>query len=144
MRAEKALRWILRRPDTTLLDAIAEHKKSLAKKRMAGQLSGPFWSALRMILAPLVFRHSESTFRAVASADPADANEALDKALYLIAIVLSESESLDREQMQRVGASLAPFRAATLAALMAGEHDDVAAQHRTAGADDADVATTAD
>jgi hypothetical protein len=128
---------------TTLLDAITVHKISLSRERKAGQLWGSLWSALRNILAPLAPRR-ESTFRAVISANPSNAEEALHKALYLIAIVLSERESLDRQQVQRVAASLAPFREETLASLMAGENEAAVATHQTADAGDADVSTTAD
>jgi hypothetical protein len=80
----------------------------------------------------------------VISADPADAEEALHKALYVMAVVLSERESLDRQQVQRVASSLAPFRGETLASLMACENDVATANYRTAGAGDADVSTAAD
>lgn len=126
-----------------MLDTIAVHKISLSRERTAGQLWGSLWSALRNILAPLAPRR-ESTFRAVISADPADAEEALHKALYVMAVVLSERESLDREQVQQVAASLAPFRRETLASLMAGESDVAVATHRTSAAGDADVPTAAD
>ena len=59
--------------DRTLLDAIAVHKISLIQaERKARKLSGPLWSVLRKILAPLASRH-KSTFRVVISADPSDA-----------------------------------------------------------------------
>jgi hypothetical protein len=126
-----------------LLDAIAVHKISLSRDRTAGQLWGSLWSALRNILAPLAPRR-ESTFRAVISAEPADAEEALHKTLYLMAILVSERESLDAEQVKQVAASLAPFRRETLASLMAGEIDVATANYRTAGAADPDVSTAAD
>jgi hypothetical protein len=143
MRLKKTARWILRRADTTLLDAIAVHKNSLVRKAKAGRLSVAFWSALQVILAPLVLRH-KPPFHAVISADPTDAKEALHKALYVMAVVLSERESLDREQVQQVAASLAPFRRETLASLMAGESDAATANYRTAGAADPDISATAD
>jgi hypothetical protein len=80
----------------------------------------------------------------VISADPADAEEALHKALYVMAVVLSERESLDREQVQEVAASLAPFRRETLASLMAGESAVATANYRAAGAVDPDASTPAD
>ncbi len=129
--------------DRTLLDAIAVHKISLSRERKARKLSGPLWSVLRKILAPLASRH-KSTFRVVISADPSDAGEALHKALYVMAVVLSERELLDRQQVQRVASSLAPFRRETLASLMAGENDVAAARHRAAAAGDADISPTAD
>ena len=128
---------------TTLLEAIAVHKISLSRERKARKLSGPLWPVLRKILAPLASRH-KSTFRVVISADPSDAGEALHKVLYVMAVVLSERESLDKEQVQQVAATLAPFRRETLASLMAGENDLAAAKYRTAAAGDADVSTTAD
>ena len=140
MLAKDAAWWVLRRPGTPLLDAIAGHKKALVKKRRA-QRSDRFWSPLRMILTPFVSSHPESTLRAVISAAPADADEALDKVLYLMAVVLSESECLDPVQVQRAAASLAPFRPATLAALIAVEHDDAGAQLQTAAPGNADLST---
>jgi hypothetical protein len=85
---------------------------------MLPRLSGPLWAAVRLTLMPVVQLNATSAFRAVVAAEPADADEALDKTLYLMAILLADSEKVDGELMRRATRSFAPFRATVSSALM--------------------------
>ena len=90
----------------------------LKSRILSSLFSGPLWSAVRLTLRSLMRWHATSRLRAVVATKPADANEALDKTLFLMAILLSDSEQVDRQLIRRASRSLAPFRAEVLSALM--------------------------
>ncbi len=106
-----------------LSDTIERHRQSSARARTFEQVSGWLRPPAKLV-SHLLRRRSITVLAEVIAAEPSDFDEARAKTLYLMAILLSGTERLEKVQQEQIFTSSAPFRAELRASLMTSDSED--------------------
>jgi hypothetical protein len=116
-----SMNFFARRRSEALPRAIAAHRNAHARRVRIDQLSQTIWWPVRIVLRSVSQQRARSALRLLVSINPATAEEAREKALYLMAILIAGGDKLDQLQVQTARVSLARHRDAVSSMLVADQ-----------------------
>lgn len=109
-RRMRGIRNKLVRSPNTATEAIAVHRRAHDRRVKLQRFSQSFWWPIRFALRALTLRHERSALDRLVNVGPDTADEAREKTLYFMAILIVGSDRLDRSQVKCAKASLKRYR----------------------------------
>ena len=109
-RRMRGIRNKLGRSPNTVPQAIAVHRRAHDRRAKLQRLSQSFWWPIRFALRALTLRRERSALDRLIKVDPDTTDEAREKTLYFMALMIVGSDRLDRAQVKSAEASLRRYR----------------------------------